>query len=608
MVMESSDGEIMSMGEKRPTADQAKSALDNILGNLWQQRQELSGSSGNQSPQNVEDLSDAEAENESSNHNEIALPHRDLSSEEGMNNQVRVKDSNLLIKEDRKPSGEEKEIDPRSILANLPPLPALEVFNKHRDFLMNSQNLLAGLGGHGKVPFSAASVPGMPGFTPPHTTFSPLGGLLPNPPNVVTTVPPRPPSQLSTPSSQQSDSPIKQNFTSQQNWSFEEQFKQLYEIDDNPKRKEFLDELFAMMQKRGTPINRLPIMAKLVLDLYKLYNLVCARGGLVEVINKKQWQEVIKGLGLPSSITSAAFTLRTQYTKYLYPYECVKMNFSNPNELASAIEGNKREGHKGSYGSYPEMALAGLHPSQMSQMPPSQISPMSLVTGPRFNSNFNTHGLPTPPTARSPASGIGPTPTPNPHPSLEQTRLALLKMFGAAPPGSLPNLPPLPGLPTDIFQQQHLQRQKAMEEAIRAHAKEDRLKQTRLIGEESEDETVEDGDDAKKTNDDHPRSMQNENSLSPIPTMQAISATPSSGGIKRHRSHDSEEVEEVVSPPKKHNSNRPLGLPLTSIEIGNREDGPNRDSSMVVNMEINGIAYKGVLFAQPDKQRTSSSL
>ena len=62
----------------------------------------------------------------------------------------------------------------------------------------------------------------------------------------------------------------------------------------------------------GTPINRLPIMAKQVLDLFELYNLVVARGGLVEVINKKLWQEVIKGLGLPSSITSAAFTLRTQ--------------------------------------------------------------------------------------------------------------------------------------------------------------------------------------------------------------------------------------------------------------------------------------------------------
>ena len=63
----------------------------------------------------------------------------------------------------------------------------------------------------------------------------------------------------------------------------------------------------------GTPINRLPIMAKQVLDLYELYNLVTARGGLVEVINKKQWQEIIKGLNLPSSITSAAFTLRTQW-------------------------------------------------------------------------------------------------------------------------------------------------------------------------------------------------------------------------------------------------------------------------------------------------------
>ena len=62
----------------------------------------------------------------------------------------------------------------------------------------------------------------------------------------------------------------------------------------------------------GTPINRLPIMAKQVLDLYELYNLVVERGGLVDVINKKLWQEIIKGLKLPSSITSAAFTLRTQ--------------------------------------------------------------------------------------------------------------------------------------------------------------------------------------------------------------------------------------------------------------------------------------------------------
>lgn len=53
-------------------------------------------------------------------------------------------------------------------------------------------------------------------------------------------------------------------------------------------------------------------MAKQVLDLYMLYRLVTEKGGLVEVINKKLWREITKGLNLPTSITSAAFTLRTQ--------------------------------------------------------------------------------------------------------------------------------------------------------------------------------------------------------------------------------------------------------------------------------------------------------
>ncbi|XP_072815325.1 AT-rich interactive domain-containing protein 3C isoform X1 [Vicugna pacos] len=70
-------------------------------------------------------------------------------------------------------------------------------------------------------------------------------------------------------------------------WTYEEQFKQLYELDADPKRKEFLDDLFSFMQKRGTPVNRVPIMAKQVLDLYALFRLVTAKGGLVEVINRK---------------------------------------------------------------------------------------------------------------------------------------------------------------------------------------------------------------------------------------------------------------------------------------------------------------------------------
>ncbi|XP_053181989.1 AT-rich interactive domain-containing protein 3A [Scomber japonicus] len=147
------------------------------------------------------------------------------------------------------------------------------------------------------------------------------------------------------------DSPSAQPQSQHHEWTYEEQFKQLYELDDDEKRKEFLDDLFSFMQKRGTPVNRIPIMAKQVLDLYMLYKLVTEKGGLVEVINKKIWREITKGLNLPTSITSAAFTLRTQYMKYLYPYECEKRGLSSPGELQAAIDSNRREGRRQSYGS-----------------------------------------------------------------------------------------------------------------------------------------------------------------------------------------------------------------------------------------------------------------
>lgn len=126
-------------------------------------------------------------------------------------------------------------------------------------------------------------------------------------------------------------------------WSYEEQFKQLYELSDDVKRKEWLDDWLTFMHRIGKPVTRIPIMAKQVLDLYELYRLVVQHGGLVEIINKKLWREITKGLNLPSSITSAAFTLRTQYQKYLYDYECEKEALSSPSDLQQAIDGNRRE-------------------------------------------------------------------------------------------------------------------------------------------------------------------------------------------------------------------------------------------------------------------------
>ncbi|XP_058065854.1 protein dead ringer-like [Anopheles bellator] len=237
------------------------------------------------------------------------------------------------------------------------------------------------------------------------------------------TLPNAPISKDGNPGSNSSTSSETSNSSQQNNgWSFEEQFKQvrqvsqgnrygcrrhnsqwktLYEINDDPKRKEFLDDLFLFMQKRGTPINRLPIMAKSVLDLYELYNLVIARGGLVDVINKKLWQEIIKGLHLPSSITSAAFTLRTQYMKYLYPYECEKKNLSTPGELQAAIDGNRREGRRSSYGHFdsPSVQRSPI-PQSISQMPP--LSLVSHVNQQQQQQHHHHHHRLLPPVGQLP--------------------------------------------------------------------------------------------------------------------------------------------------------------------------------------------------------------
>uniref|UniRef100_UPI003AB090C9 AT-rich interactive domain-containing protein 3B-like n=1 Tax=Centroberyx gerrardi TaxID=166262 RepID=UPI003AB090C9 len=162
-------------------------------------------------------------------------------------------------------------------------------------------------------------------------------------------------------------------------------FAKLYELDSDPNRKEFLDELFIFMQKRGTPVNRIPIMAKQVLDLYRLYKLVTEKGGLVEVINKKIWREITKGLNLPTSITSAAFTLRTQYMKYLYGFECEKKGLSSPGELQAAIDSNRREGRRPSYSS----SLYRYSPSP-SSTPHSLLSSPKMQTPPTGHNGLNS--------------------------------------------------------------------------------------------------------------------------------------------------------------------------------------------------------------------------
>ncbi|XP_050514172.1 protein dead ringer-like isoform X2 [Diabrotica virgifera virgifera] len=367
--------------------------------------------------------------------------------------------------------------------------------------------------------------------------------------------------------------------SSQHTWSFEEQFKQvrqLYEINDDPKRKEFLDELFSFMQKRGTPINRLPIMAKSVLDLYELYNLVIARGGLVDVINKKLWQEIIKGLHLPSSITSAAFTLRTQYMKYLYPYECEKRRLSTPAELQAAIDGNRREGRRSSYGQYDSM-------QQRSPNPGMHVSPLSLV-------------------------------------SQQQQQLAAARMMGGGmtlhngahhpshpqPLGQPINGGPLPGLAPNEFEARMMEYVKLLNKEIRGST----------ITPPRQGEISPPNATSPLNHLEMSRmtlwNLYNNNQPNVEPQKEPINLSePSSGVLKREP-----ECRESPPPPKRPvkeeeepEPSKAMHSPSTHIKINSRGDARNGDNSLVVSMELNGITYQGVLFAQnPTSSRGRTAL
>ncbi|XP_043279131.1 protein dead ringer-like isoform X2 [Venturia canescens] len=421
----------------------------------------------------------------------------------------------------------------------------------------------------------------------------------------------------------------------QTSWSFEEQFKQLYEINDDPKRKEFLDDLFSFMQKRGTPINRLPIMAKSVLDLYELFQLVIARGGLVDVINKKLWQEIIKGLHLPSSITSAAFTLRTQYMKYLYPYEGEKLGLSTPSELQAAIDGNRREGRRSSYGTYgggggDSMMPRNPHtPVSMALHP--QMSPLSLVSAVAGGQHHGSQSLvngsaahtPMPHHPHHPQHPSGPIgPIPGLAPAEFEARMVeyvkllnkeLRNAGGGTPPPMIHrqgSASPPPSTPP--------------REAFSA------LEMSRLtLWNMYNNNTLYPGVGHQPPLSPQASNSPHRQAASPEPQREALDlglrSSPLSSSPTRHSppsssssiqaKRDPELSGTPGPPPAKRllsdddspNEKHVPALAGTHIKISNRGDGRNGDNSLVVSMELNGVMYQGVLFAQTEGRSTTTA-
>ncbi|XP_043910768.1 AT-rich interactive domain-containing protein 3A [Protopterus annectens] len=154
-------------------------------------------------------------------------------------------------------------------------------------------------------------------------------------------------------------SQLQQQMQDHGDWTYEEQFKQLYELNDDPKRKEFLDDLFSFMQKRGgnkgmagfaclldsssSSEMEYQIQESLRQDKREIFMMIVSH--LLQIVdlnscymNALCYRKVMELFPL------------NRYMKYLYPYECEKRALSNPTELQAAIDSNRREGRRHSFG------------------------------------------------------------------------------------------------------------------------------------------------------------------------------------------------------------------------------------------------------------------
>jgi len=111
------------------------------------------------------------------------------------------------------------------------------------------------------------------------------------------------------------------------------------EESEEQKSRRFYEELIKFSNIQGKDSFKHPIVSGKNLDLYKLYNEVIRLGGYQSVLENKQWKDVVTILDLPPSCTSASFTVKRHYKKYLLAYEQTFNKTSLDAKLSDKDEG-----------------------------------------------------------------------------------------------------------------------------------------------------------------------------------------------------------------------------------------------------------------------------
>ncbi|TDH05249.1 hypothetical protein EPR50_G00141610 [Perca flavescens] len=89
----------------------------------------------------------------------------------------------------------------------------------------------------------------------------------------------------------------------------------------HPEEQLFLDQLFAYMERLGSPIHKVPNLGFKKIDLFLMYSVVKRLGGYQKVTLDRLWKIVYNELGGCPGSTSAATCTRRHYERLMLPYE-----------------------------------------------------------------------------------------------------------------------------------------------------------------------------------------------------------------------------------------------------------------------------------------------
>jgi hypothetical protein len=109
----------------------------------------------------------------------------------------------------------------------------------------------------------------------------------------------------------------------------------LDEQDEKVKCLSFKEQLIKFQRQLGNENFKVPSIGGKELDLCKLFKAVYVRGGSMQVSTRKLWKEIVNEFQIPSSCTSASFTLRNHYNKCLLAFEAKFMQENHPELISS---------------------------------------------------------------------------------------------------------------------------------------------------------------------------------------------------------------------------------------------------------------------------------